>query len=586
MTTNLGKALLIIFAMAMSFSAQAVDRKTLVTYAASLEGKKGKELKNAVYQLVSNKKVLSYGSQGSKGTWWGFWYTDRVESTNECRNRYSQAKFYFSGHTGASIAGMNIEHSFPKSWWGGTKNDAYKDLYNLYPSDAKANSDKSNYPMGVVTNGLEKSGAGFGKIGTGQAGNQTVKMWEPGDTYKGEFSRSYLYMATAYQNLSWVNVGLQTLETGDYPTLKKWASDLYLKWSRADKVDQVEIDRNNAVAKIQNNRNLFVDYPYLAEYIWGDSMNVAFNPAQSISTAEDDSRYLSQNPPVNKVATPTFSISSGRYTAPISVSITTTTAGAEIFYTTDGNQPTAQSQRYVSPINITENTTLQAVAVLGSETSAIAQAVYTFAPQGVTFVFKQITTQPTDGKRYLIVAESGGQKKAAKPAMPSGGKNYAYLTVEDVQQSGETITLTDDVLAFTFESAGSGFKIKDSAGKYYYQDGKYTSFIPTDDASLADIWQVEVNGDKTFTIKASDSGQIIQYAEKYKSFGNYSEAKATNINPLLFEETTITNGVANIETTEKTQNGKTYTLQGIEVDASRRLPAGVYVRNGRKFIIK
>jgi hypothetical protein len=52
------------------------------------------------------------------------------------------------------------------------------------------------------------------------------------------------------------------------------------------------VKRNNAVAKIQHNRNLFVDYPYLAEYIWGDSIDVAFDPYTSVTTASDDTRYM------------------------------------------------------------------------------------------------------------------------------------------------------------------------------------------------------------------------------------------------------------------------------------------------------
>ena len=62
---------------------------------------------------------------------------------------------------------MNIEHSFPKSWWGGEQRQAYKDLYNLMPSDAKANSTKSNYGMGVVTKATYDNGVI--KVGTGDA---------------------------------------------------------------------------------------------------------------------------------------------------------------------------------------------------------------------------------------------------------------------------------------------------------------------------------------------------------------------------------------------------------------------------------
>lgn len=88
---------------------------------------------------------------------------------------------------------MNIEHSFPKSWWGGAKNKAYQDLYHLYPSDSKANSSKSNYPMGIVTN-VKSEDEGYDKVGTGTInGQDNVQCWEPGDSFKGDFENLFLY---------------------------------------------------------------------------------------------------------------------------------------------------------------------------------------------------------------------------------------------------------------------------------------------------------------------------------------------------------------------------------------------------------
>ena len=47
-------------------------------YYASLKGKKGAELKTAIYNIIKKHKVLSYGS-GSNSTWGGFWETDRTD---------------------------------------------------------------------------------------------------------------------------------------------------------------------------------------------------------------------------------------------------------------------------------------------------------------------------------------------------------------------------------------------------------------------------------------------------------------------------------------------------------------------------
>lgn len=277
--------------MAMfTLPSHAIDRKSLVNYAASLKGKKKAELKTAIYNACQPKKVLSYGS-GSGSTWSGFYKTDRIEETNECVNRYSETKFYFKSSSSA-ISGMNIEHSFPKSWWGGSSSvNAYKDLFNLYPSESAANSYKSNYPMGKVTNPSILDD--YEKVGTGPAGkNGNIKLCEPNDTWKGDFCRSYFYMATIYQNLTWSGTqGLQQLENNKWPTLQEWAYKLYLEWTRADKVLDVEVTRNNAIYAIQGNRNLFIDFPFLAEYVWGDSIDVEFDPNTSMTTAWDDDRY-------------------------------------------------------------------------------------------------------------------------------------------------------------------------------------------------------------------------------------------------------------------------------------------------------
>ena len=368
-----------------SVTASAITRSELAEYAQSLKGLKKAELKTKVHSLIGSPDVLAYGS-GYKKTWWGFYSTDRIESTNECVNRYSNRKFYFpETNNGSAISGMNIEHSFPKSWWGGLNNDAYKDLYNLYPSDTQANSSKSNYPMGIVENVKEES-EGYDKVGTGTIdGVKGRNCWEPGKQYKGDFARAYMYMATAYQNLTWSGKeGTQQLETGDWPTLKPWAYTLYLLWLKSDPVDELEIARNEAVAAIQFNRNLFVDYPYLAEYIWGDSINVAFDPYTSITTAVDDARYTGHATTID-VATPVFSPNGGTFTSPLEVTITCATDDVFIYYTTDGSSPITNGKQYIAPITVDESMTLRAVASDNeNRTSSIATAFFNFVTAGDT----------------------------------------------------------------------------------------------------------------------------------------------------------------------------------------------------------
>lgn len=274
---------LILFVITCCFAIVAAA-EVPVSYYSSTKGKKKSELKAALFSMIQPKKTLTYGS-GSGHTWQGFYSTDRMPN-GEVRDRYSNDHRYFDKDTPYSaVSGMNIEHSFPKSWWGGTTNNAYKDLFNLMPCEAKINSSKSNYAMGVVTNittdnGCTKVGKGTTKSGT------TKSLWEPADNWKGDFARAYMYMATTYSNLTWEGEGLTMLEKNSWPTLQEWAYTLLLKWNREDPVDDIEIARNEAVYGIQGNRNPFVDFPHLAEYIWGDSISLAFNPTTSYKAGQ------------------------------------------------------------------------------------------------------------------------------------------------------------------------------------------------------------------------------------------------------------------------------------------------------------
>ena len=286
----------------LTVHAQNVD---LNTYYAKAIGKKKSELKTAMHDIIERADVLNYGSGYGK-TWYGFYYTDRM-ADNEVRDRYSNEHHYFSGSNYSAVSGMNIEHSFPKSWWGGSNNQAYKDIHHLMPCESKINSSKGNFGMGKVTvvntnNGCTKVGRGPGAAGS------LVQLWEPADKWKGDFARTVFYMVTCYQDLTWQgDQALFSLENDDWPTLQPWAYQLYLQWAKDDPVDDIERTRNEAVYTIQHNRNPFIDLPELPEYIWGDKTDVAFTIDGSTPTPpdpltpEDSTLVLMQNFKANGV---------------------------------------------------------------------------------------------------------------------------------------------------------------------------------------------------------------------------------------------------------------------------------------------
>ncbi|PYM78970.1 MAG: hypothetical protein DME13_27550 [Candidatus Rokuibacteriota bacterium] len=76
----------------------------------------------------------------------------------------------------------------------------------------------------------------------------------------------------------------------------------------------------------------------------------------------------------------------GTYSQPQSVTLSDTTSGATIYYTTDGSTPTTSSTRYTGAIAVTRTTTVKAMAAkAGMVDSAVATATYTLQAAAPTF---------------------------------------------------------------------------------------------------------------------------------------------------------------------------------------------------------
>ena len=242
------------------------------SYYSAAEGKKKVELKTALHLIIQHANVLGYGS----GTWSGFAKTDIRPEDGTVWDMYSNKRVMPNGNSAAT--GMNIEHSFAKSWWGGDERQAYRDIHHLNPSDIAANSAKGSWPMAVVdgsvtyNNGVIKVGKSNSRPGG------AIDAWEPADEYKGDFARQYMYMVTCYEDYAndWTGNSAGFLMKNTYPVFEQWAYELLLKWCKADPVSQKELNRNNEIYKIQGNRNPYIDYPELADYVWGDKTATAW----------------------------------------------------------------------------------------------------------------------------------------------------------------------------------------------------------------------------------------------------------------------------------------------------------------------
>ena len=299
---------------AISISAKGVTpAASLPAYYEDLQGKSGKSLFDAVHVVAKEGySSLSYGEL------WTAYKTTDLRDNGKVWDMYSDCSWTYSsdqcGNYGSECDCYNREHSIPKSWFGGTTNTNTPgtDIFHVVPTDGKVNGMRSNYAFGEVSSYVEYSydGAKLGSAknitiigGNTIAGNAGASVscsgtvFEPRDEYKGDFARGYFGTM-----IKWANGDYQAFTTGDgskifssnYSTgafgLTQYGVALLMKWHRQDPVSQKEIDRNNGIQQTQGNRNPFIDYPYIAEFIWGEMAGETLNLNDLITAY--DSRFI------------------------------------------------------------------------------------------------------------------------------------------------------------------------------------------------------------------------------------------------------------------------------------------------------
>ncbi|MBQ7443069.1 MAG: endonuclease [Bacteroidaceae bacterium] len=256
----------------------AIDDATLKSYYAGASGKKGAALKTAFYNCISEHTTISYD-----GLHEAYKTSDR-RPDGKLRDWYSNITNYTAvtdkaGSYKKEGDCYNREHSVPQSWFNkGTP--MRSDLVHVIPTDGYVNNRRGNLPFGENAGEKYMSANAYSKVGACTVSGYTGQCFEPNDEIKGDIARIYFYMATCYEN----RISTWTLSGGDdvfdgtaYPAIKKWTLDMMMRWARQDPVDDVERERNEAVWTLQGNRNPYVDYPDLMDYVWGAKTTEAFS---------------------------------------------------------------------------------------------------------------------------------------------------------------------------------------------------------------------------------------------------------------------------------------------------------------------
>lgn len=372
----------------------------------------GYTLKTQLYNIIKNHTVVSYSTlyscyQGtyngnatdkkSNGKVWDM-YSDIPNGTPPYEYNWNQTCGSYSNEGDC----FNREHSLPQSWFN-SASPMVSDLFHVYPTDGKVNGIRSNFPFGTVTNPTQTTQNGS-KLGPCSFAGYTSTVFEPRDEYKGDFARTYFYMATRYED---VIAGWQTNGNADNvlngtsnQVFDTWQLNLLYQWHIQDPVSQKEIDRNNAIYTIQNNRNPYIDHPEWVATIWG------FGPV---------------SPAVN------FAIATGSIQEPASG---TRTYSVNILANTTANNP------------FTVN-----ISVDGAGSTAATPSDYTFSTSSVTFTGSetsktiQVTvnsdgnTEPDETLRLVLSSPTNG--------MALGSTTAHTITIKDVSAVTSTVETFD-----------------------------------------------------------------------------------------------------------------------------------------------
>lgn len=362
-------SLLVVLALTATAWAQHTD---LTSYYSAADGKCGATLKTALFNIITSHTNIGYD-----GLWTAYQTTDK-RSDGKLYDIYSNTTNYVIGGSaqGANYSkegeSYNREHIIPQSVFN-EKSPMKADAHFVYPADGYINNMRSNYPFGTVGTVTTTSNNGYSKLGSAASSlGYSGTVFEPNNEYKGDIARAILYFVTCYESeltsSEWKTFDM--FDKTSYPSLTTWATTLLLAWSAADPVSQKEIDRNDAVDALQGNRNPFVDYPGLEEYIWGSLKTTNVNLADLASGSAS-------------VIRPVISPNGGTFSSSQSVTITCATSGATIYYTTDGSTPSQSSTQYTGSFTLTATTTIKAIAYDSSNNaSSVASATFTKSSSG------------------------------------------------------------------------------------------------------------------------------------------------------------------------------------------------------------
>lgn len=495
------------------------------TYYQAANGKKGEALKTAMFNII---KISSAG-WSYDGLKEAYKTTDK-RSDGYLRDWYSNATSYtpgsaFSGGTSAEGLGYNREHLVPQSWFD-KKSPMVSDIFHVVPTDAKINNERGSDPLGEVGSSYTQSKNGYSKWGTARSGlGYTGQVFEPNNEVKGDIARAYFYMVTCYENKisTWTSSGssIYVFDGNTYPGLTSWCLTMMMRWSALDPVDDIEIARNNEIAKKQN-RNPFIDYPGLEDYIWGDKKNVAFSYDHYDGSSSDKQYVTMSFSPTSVTATLGES-----FTAP---TLSMSPSGLTVTYSSSNtNVATVNASTGAVTLKAVGTTTITA-SFAGNDDYYANSATYMLTvkkqggddPTPVTGsgIFEKVTStaELESGKRYIIVS---GTHSLMKFDGTAGSGNITISNSRIDMNNTE-----NSALILTMEKVGNYWTVKgDDVYMALTSDKNSLNTATTSSANTAK-WTISVNSGTASVTNVNFSSRSLKYNTSSDMFRCYTSGQA------------------------------------------------------------
>lgn len=278
-----------------------VSPTTPVGYYSSLEGKSGAVLKQAIQDIIANPSVVRAHNYGDVETILKKSDQNPLNSNQVWLMYFEQPRSKLDmQETGINTGKWNREHIYPQSragysdgtssipdginvWLPTNANDimaGHADAHHIRAEDGPENTSRGNRDYGEY----------LGSTGTH-------------GSWRGDVARALFYSACRYNALSVVYGNPANSTVGQIGDLA-----LLLQWNQTDPSDDFEMNRNNYIYTWQMNRNPFIDYPTLADYVFGSKTDQPWFATLSTNTFDTSKVVLYPNPAKNYISI--FGISS------------------------------------------------------------------------------------------------------------------------------------------------------------------------------------------------------------------------------------------------------------------------------------